>query len=495
MSADARTARELAAAVRDGGTTAERAVRDALDRIDALNPRLNAFVQVFHDRAMDDARALDARLRAGERPGPLVGVPVAIKDNLCLARGRTTCASRMLETYESPFTATAVQRLIDAGAIVVGKTNLDEFAMGSSCEFSIFGPTRNPWDDSRVPGGSSGGSAAAVAAGLVPLALGSDTGGSIRQPAGFCGVAGLKPTYGRISRRGLVAFASSLDQVGPFARTVGDCALALSVMAGHDPLDATSCARPPEDFAARIGEPIRPLRIGVPRQARGGGNHAAVDAALDAAAAALADRGAEIVEIDLRHAEHAVAAYYIVAAAEASSNLARFDGIRYGRRAAVREGEGLEDLYRRSRTEGFGEEVRRRILLGTHVLSSGYQDKYYLTALKARRRIKDDFDRAFEAGASAVLMPTSPAPPFRLGEKTDDPLALYLEDVYTVSINLAGLPAIAIPAGVASLDGRTLPVGVQLVAPAFGEVRLLRIAHELEAALAFNERHAPEPIR
>ncbi|MCL4741504.1 MAG: Asp-tRNA(Asn)/Glu-tRNA(Gln) amidotransferase subunit GatA [Phycisphaerales bacterium] len=491
MSAHARTAADLAADVRDGRTTAERAVRDALDRIDALNPRLNAFVQVFHDRAMDDARALDARLRAGERPGPLAGVPVAIKDNLCLAHGRTTCASRMLEAYESPFTATAVQRLIDAGAIVVGKTNLDEFAMGSSCEFSMFGPTRNPWDDSRVPGGSSGGSAAAVAAGLVPLALGSDTGGSIRQPAGFCGVAGLKPTYGRVSRWGLVAFASSLDQVGPFARTVADAALALSVMAGHDPLDATCCARPPEDFAARVGEPIRPLRIGVPRQARGGGNHAAVDAALDAAAAALADRGAEIVEIDLRHADHAVAAYYIVAAAEASSNLARFDGVRYGRRAAVREGEGLEDLYRRSRTEGFGEEVRRRILLGTHVLSSGYQDKYYLTALKARRRIKDDFDRAFEAGVSAVLMPTSPAPPFRLGEKTDDPLALYLEDVYTVSINLAGLPAIAIPAGVASLDGRALPVGVQLVAPAFGEVRLLRIAHELEAALAFNERHTP----
>ncbi|HRQ73870.1 MAG TPA: Asp-tRNA(Asn)/Glu-tRNA(Gln) amidotransferase subunit GatA, partial [Phycisphaerales bacterium] len=449
----------------------------------------------------DDARALDARLRAGGRAGPLAGVPVAVKDNLCLARGRTTCASRMLEAYESPFTATAVQRLIDAGAVVVGKTNLDEFAMGSSCEFSIFGPTRNPWDDSRVPGGSSGGSAAAVAAGLVPLALGSDTGGSIRQPAGFCGVAGLKPTYGRISRWGLVAFASSLDQVGPFARTVGDCALALSIMAGRDALDATCCDRPPEDFAARLGEPVRPLRIAIPRQARGGGveggggNHAAVDAALDAAAAALAERGAEIVEIDLPHAEHAVAAYYIVAAAEASSNLARFDGVRYGRRAAMREGDSLEDLYRRSRTEGFGEEVRRRILLGTHVLSSGYQDKYYLTALKARRRIKDDFDRAFEAGASAVLMPTSPAPPFRLGEKTEDPLALYLEDVYTVGVNLAGLPAIALPAGVATLDGRTLPVGVQLIAPAFGEARLLRIAHELQAALAFNARHAPDEPR
>ncbi|MCZ7631851.1 MAG: amidase family protein [Phycisphaerales bacterium] len=261
---------ELAAAVREGRATAERSVRGALDRIDALNPRLNAFVQVFADRAIDDARAIDARVQAGERVGPLTGVPVAVKDNLCLAHGRTTCASRMLEAYESPFTATAVQRLIDAGAIVVGKTNLDEFAMGSSCEFSVFGPTRNPWDESRVPGGSSGGSAAAVAAGIVPLALGSDTGGSIRQPAGFCGVVGMKPTYGRISRWGLVAFASSLDQVGPLGRTVGDCALALSVMAGHDPLDATSCTRPPEDFAGRIGEPVRPLRIGVPRQARGG---------------------------------------------------------------------------------------------------------------------------------------------------------------------------------------------------------------------------------
>ncbi len=474
----------------------------ALGRIDELNPRLNALTQVFHQRAAEQARAVDIRVESGEEL-PLAGVPVVLKDNICLAWGRTTCASRMLEHYRSPFTATAAQRLINAGAVVVGKANLDEFAMGASGEHSVFGPARNPHDHARTCGGSSSGSACAVAAGMVPLALGSDTGGSIRQPASHTGTVGFKPTYGRVSRWGLVAFASSLDQIGPMATTVTDAALAYSIIAGRDANDLTSSSRDPGDPLADIETPIESLRVGVPAVATVGGEvgrtpsspsaHPAVAAALRKAADALRDAGAEIVEIGLPHTEHAVAAYYLIAPAEASSNLARFDGVRYGRRAE--NPADLEDLYVRSRTEGFGPEVRRRIMLGTHILSSGYYDAYYTTALKARRVIKAGYDALLEpkprepgdhaesdstAPCDALLMPAAPGPAFRLGEKTDDPLALYLEDVYTAGVSLAGLPAITVPVDNAEVEGSTLPVGVQLVASAWAEDRLLRVARMLE---------------
>ncbi len=480
---------EIRDAVRSGGVSAAEVVRSALSRLDAADPALHAFLQVFHDRALERAREIDARVARGEDPGPLAGVPVALKDNICLSWGRTTCASRMLETYESPYTATAAQRLIDAGAVIIGKTNCDEFAMGSSGENSAFGPTRNPWDVTRAPGGSSAGSAAAVAAGIAPLALGSDTGGSIRQPAGLCGIVGMKPTYGRVSRYGLVAFASSLDQIGPFARSVGDCAAALSALCGFDEHDSTSSEKPAPDFTRGLEDGVPGLTIGVPKQARSAANHADVAAALERAVETFRGLGARIVDVDLVHASHGIAAYYIVAPAEASSNLARFDGVRYGRRA---EGAGdLADLYCRSRAEGFGPEVQRRIMLGTHVLSSGYYDAYYNTALKVRRKIKQDFDGAFGAGCHALLMPSSPTPAFKLGEKTADPLAMYLEDVYTVGVNLAGLPGITLPGGMARVDGRELPVGIQLIGPAWEEESLLRCARMFERATDWHTRRPP----
>ncbi len=485
------TAVEIRDAVASKRASAAETVRDALIRLERIDPTLRAFVQVFGERAMQDARGVDERLARGECGLPLAGVPVALKDNLCLDHGRTTCASRMLESYESPFTATAAQRLIDAGAIVIGKTNLDEFAMGSSTEHSCFGPTRNPWDPARVPGGSSGGSAAAVAAGVVPLALGSDTGGSIRQPAALCGVVGLKPTYGRVSRYGLVAFASSLDQVGPIASCARDAALALGVIAGPDPRDATSSSRPAEDWLAGAENPIEGLTLGVPRQARSDSVDPAMAGAFEAALGVFRSLGARLVDVDLPHADHAIAAYYIVAPAEASSNLARFDGVRFGRRAESRPGEGLETMYRRSRGEGFGAEVQRRIMLGTHVLSVGYHDAFYVTALRARRLIKRDYDLAFAGGCHAIVTPTTPGPAFRLGEKTGDPLSMYLEDVFTVGVSLAGLPAISIPAGFARVDERDLPLGLQIIAPAFEEGLLLRAARMYERATDWGGRVPP----
>ena len=458
---------------------------------------LNCFLEVFADAALEQAREIDARLGRGEDVGPLGGVPVALKDNLCLEGALTTCASRILEGYRSPFTGTAVQKLLDAGAIPFARTNMDEFAMGSSGEHSVAGPTRNPWDPERVPGGSSAGSAAAVAARLVPAALGSDTGGSIRQPAGYCGIVGLKPTYSRVSRYGLVAFASSLDQIGPLTRTVEDAALVLNVIAGHDPRDSTSSDLPETDFGLQLEEPIAGLRIGVVREALEHGNDPSVLAAFNAAIETFRGLGAEIVDVHLPHLEHAIAAYYIIAPAEASSNLARFDGVRYGRRAALEPGDTLIDLYAKSRAEGFGPEVQRRIMLGTYALSSGYYDAYYVTALKARRLIKGDFDAVFGGdgpgangvgGCHAIIMPTTPTPAFRLGEKLDDPLAMYLEDVYTVPANMAGLPAISVPMGSAtSDDGRRLPLGLQIYAPAFEEARLLRIARMFERATGFGD--------
>jgi aspartyl-tRNA(Asn)/glutamyl-tRNA(Gln) amidotransferase subunit A len=485
--------------------SAEEVTRATLARLDAHANVLNCFLQTFHTHALEAARQIDRRIADGHGHVelPLAGVPIAIKDNLCLGHpaysgARTTCASRMLEHYESPFTATAVQKLIDAGAVIIGKTNMDEFAMGSSGENSAFGPTRNPWDPHRVPGGSSSGSASCVAAGIVPASLGSDTGGSIRQPAGHCGIMGLKPTYGRVSRYGLVAYASSLDQVGPMARSVLDCALILSVLCGHDPRDSTSSDREVPNFTRDLHVPVEGLTLGVPRQAISPDNHPAVADALEQAVRVFESMGARIVEVDLPHTEHSVAAYYIVAPAEASSNLARYDGIRYGHRTEARPGDSLMDLYCRSRAEGFGKEVQRRIMLGTYVLSAGYYDAYYTTALRVRRRIKGDYDAAFAAGCHAILLPSSPTPAFRIGEKSD-PLSMYLEDIYTVGANLAGLPGITVPAGFAAVEGGIggeggaqveVPVGLQLIGAPWQEHTLLRIARMFENA---TEHHLAQP--
>jgi aspartyl-tRNA(Asn)/glutamyl-tRNA(Gln) amidotransferase subunit A len=442
------------------------------------------------------AARVDERVRAGESL-LLAGVPMVVKDNICIGSdigaecgagvdaGRTTCASRILEQYRSPFTATCVRRAIRAGAVPIAKANLDEFAMGSSTEHSAFGPTKNPWDTSRVPGGSSGGSAAMVACGAVPLALGSDTGGSVRQPAALCGAVGMKPTYGRVSRYGLVAYASSLDQVGPIAANVRDVAALLRAIAGRDALDATSSPRAAlQDVMENTS--LRGVRVGVPAESRNAANHESVSRALEATIALLRALGATVVDVELPSTKLAIAAYYIVATAEASSNLARFDGVRYGTRAVLRDGEGLFELYARTRGECFGKEVQRRILLGTHVLSAGYSDAYYVTALRARRRLlRESMHILGRDGAAcdAMLMPTAPSPAWRIGEKSSDPLAMYLEDVYTVGVNLAGLPAISIPAALAEVDGVKLPVGMQLIGAPFEDERLLSIAQALEAAI------------
>ena len=475
-----RTARELQQDIAAGTISAVDACRAALDRMSAVNPSLNAFNYIADERAVARAAAIDRMRAAGERLGPLAGVPIALKDNICVRGMRTTASSKILDTFKPQYDATVVKRLEAAGAVIVGKTNCDEFAMGSSNENSAYGPVRNPWNLDTTPGGSSGGSAAAVANHTAIAALGSDTGGSIRQPAGLCNLVGMKPTYGRVSRYGLVAFASSLDQIGPLTRTVRDGALVLNAICGHDPLDSTSSTATAEDFVARLDEPVRGLTLGVPRQARDPANHPAVAAALERAISLYASLGARLVEVDLPHTPHGIAAYYIIAPAEASSNLARYDGVRYGRRAEPRAGEGLEELYSRSRAEGFGAEVQRRVMLGTHVLSSGYYDAYYATAMKVRRLIRDDYRRAFAGGCHALLLPSSPEPAFEIGTKVGDPLALYLEDVYTVGVNLAGLPGITVPGGFAEVGPATLPVGIQLVGAAMDEARLLRIARMFE---------------
>ncbi|MGP1273324.1 MAG: Asp-tRNA(Asn)/Glu-tRNA(Gln) amidotransferase subunit GatA [Phycisphaerales bacterium] len=494
------TAVETRRAIAAGELSAEDAARSSLASIAALDPGLNAFVQVFEERAIARARAVDARLAAGEpidAIGALAGVPIAVKDNICTSFGRTTCASRMLGSYESPFDATVVERLERAGAVIVGKTNLDEFAMGSSGEHSAFGPTRNPWDRSRVPGGSSSGSAAAVAAGMVPAALGSDTGGSIRQPAALTGTVGLKPTYGTVSRYGLVAFGSSLDQVGPITRTVEDAALVFDALSGRDARDSTCLDRDPSRTLPELRRPLDGLRLALPSQAHGEGVDPLVRLVFGMACKTLTDLGAAFEAVELPSSEEMLAAYYTVAPAEASSNLARYDGVRYGRRAAMAPGEPLEALYTRSRTEGFGAEVQRRILLGTHVLRAGYADRYYQRALQMRRLIRSDYDAIFGVmGCDAVVTPTAPGPAFRLGEKTGDrdPMALYLEDVFTVGANLAGLPAISVPAGWVPVEGVSLPVGLQLTGPALGEGTLLRIAAAFESAAGFAGRVAPPDL-
>jgi aspartyl-tRNA(Asn)/glutamyl-tRNA(Gln) amidotransferase subunit A len=500
-------AASIARDVRAGQRRAEDVVKAALARLDRANPALNAAVDTFHEKAMQHARRVDAMVARGEareaRALPLAGVPVVIKDNICLGPslsqhvthgqpaehdhlgygGRTTCASAMLREYRSPYTATAAQKLIDAGAIIIAKANLDEFAMGSSSESSCFGPARNPHDLSRVPGGSSGGSAALVASNVVPVALGSDTGGSVRQPAAFCGLVGVKPTYGRVSRYGLVAYASSLDQIGPLATSVADAALMLEAICGKDEFDSTSADRPDTDFSRDMELAVRGLTLGVPRQARQLA-HAGCAAAFERVLRSYQEMGARLVDVDMPMLDASVPAYYIVATAEASSNLARFDGIRYGHRASLDAGEDLLDLYCKSRSEGFGREVQRRILLGTHVLSSGYYDAYYNTALKVRRRIHDELGDVFAGkhatACHAILMPTTPGPAFKIGEKASDPLAMYLEDVYTVVVNLAGLPATSVPAGMVDEGGVQLPFGVQIIARAFEESMMLRIARMFE---------------
>ena len=456
----------------ESGTSSESLTQQSLQSIVAQK-HLNAFVSTLGERALGQARAADARRKAGKTLGPLDGVPVAIKDNLCLIDTRTTCGSKILENFVAPYTATAVEKLEAAGAIIVGKTNMDEFAMGSTNESSHMGPVINPSAPERIPGGSSGGSAAAVAANCVPAALGSDTGGSIRQPAACCGVVGLKPTYGRISRYGLVAYASSLDQIGPIGHTVEDCALLMNVLAGQDPHDNTTSDKPNEDFCAGLGKDITGMRIGVPKEYFGEGLDPKIKTVLMESLAKLEAQGAKLVEVSLPSVRYAISSYYIIATAEASSNLSRFDGVRYTHRAPTAR--TLNEMYTRSRSEGFGKEVQRRILLGTYVLSSGFYDAYYVKAQKVRRIITDDFNKAF-AQCDVIASPTLPSHPLKLGEGLRDPMAMYLSDIYTVSLNLAGLPGISLPCGIA--DG--LKVGLQLVGQPFGETNLLRMASAVE---------------
>ena len=460
------------------------ATRACLERIAATDERLNAFITVCAEQALAEAAAADRRLAAGD-PATLTGIPLAVKDIFNTCGVRTTCASKILDNYIAPYDASAFARLKAQGAVLLGKLNMDEFAMGSSNENSAYGPVRNPWDTGRVPGGSSGGSAACVAARQAPAALGTDTGGSIRQPASHCGVVGLKPTYGRVSRYGVIAYASSLDQVGPVTRDVRDCALLLQAIAGHDPLDSTSVDIPVPDYAASLIPDLKGVRIGLPKEYFIAGLDADVHAAVEAAVATCRALGADIVEVSLPHTEYAVACYYLIATAEASSNLARYDGVRFGRRAA--SAGGLIDMFMQSRAEGFGSEVKRRIMLGTYALSSGYYDAYYLKAQKVRTLVRQDFLAAFEQ-VDVLLTPVAPTPAFGLGEKTADPLQMYLSDIFTIPVNLAGTCALSLPCGVAT---NGLPVGLQLIGKPFAEGELLRAAYAYEQATEWHKRTAP----
>ncbi|MBX2992140.1 MAG: Asp-tRNA(Asn)/Glu-tRNA(Gln) amidotransferase subunit GatA [Bacteroidetes bacterium] len=459
-------------ALETGTTTVERVTGEFLEEI-GRRKRLNAFLSVFHEKALVRARNVDKKIAEG-RAGTLAGMVVAVKDILCMKGEVVTCGSKMLQNFVSPYDATALKRLLDADAVIVGKTNLDEFAMGSSTENSAYGSVLNPLDESKVPGGSSGGSCVAVAAGMSHTALGTDTGGSIRQPASFCGVVGLKPTYGRVSRYGMVALASSFDQIGPFAHTVADAASVLQVIAGHDESDSTSADVPVPDYLSSLTKDVKGMKIGLPREAFGEGLNEEVRSSIEKAIDSLRGGGAEIVEVGLPHSEYTISTYYILMTAEASSNLARYDGARYGYRSpGVKD---LTEMYVNSRSEGLGAEVTRRIMLGTYVLSAGYYDAYYRKAQKVRRLIQNDFLNAFKI-VDCILMPTAPTTAFSVGEKVDDPLAMYLSDVYTVSANLAGIPAISVPCGV---DSRGLPIGVQLLGKQFDEGTILRVGDFLQ---------------
>jgi aspartyl-tRNA(Asn)/glutamyl-tRNA(Gln) amidotransferase subunit A len=465
-------------AIRERQFTAARLVDEFYKKITAEDPEIQAYLAICEDRAMQQARHIDDLADRGEPLPPLAGIPVAIKDALVTKGVRTTAGSRILENFIPPYDCTAVARLEAAGAIVLGKTNCDEFAMGSSNENSAYGPVRNPRDKTRVPGGSSGGSAAAVAAGIAVAALGSDTGGSIRQPAAFCGVVGLMPTYGRVSRYGLIAFASSLDHIGPLSKTVKDAAIVLRYIAGRDPQDSTSADVPVPDYEQEIGKPVKGLRLGVPREYFAEGLDAEVRAAVEAAIQQLAKDGCEIVPISLPHTPYAIPTYYVIATAEASANLARYDGVRYGYRS--RQARTLSEMYRKSRDEAFGAEVKRRIMLGTYALSSGYYDAYYLKAQKVRTLLARDFEEAF-LKVDAIVTPTTPTPAFKLGEKADDPLAMYLADIYTVVADLVGVPGISVPCG---QNKAGLPIGLQILSKHFDENTVLRLAHAVEHGMA-----------
>lgn len=483
MSLMSLTAAELGRKIKAGEATAEQAVRDALDAIEKKDGELNCFITVDGEGALKRAAEVQRGIEDGTLTGPLAGVPVAVKDNMCTRGLLTTCASKILYNYKPTYTAQALEQLTQAGAIVIGKTNMDEFAMGSTTETSAYGETKNPWNLSHVPGGSSGGSCAAVAAEECSFALGSDTGGSIRQPSAFCGVTGLKPTYGTVSRYGLVAYGSSLDQIGPVAKDVTDCALILEAIAAYDTKDSTSVKREAYDFTAALADDISGMRIGIPRDYLGDGLDREVKEAVLAAAEKLAGKGAVVEEFDLSLTEYAIPAYYIVACAEASSNLARFDGVKYGYRA--KEYEGLHNMYKKSRSEGFGPEVKRRIMLGSFVLSSGYYDAYYLKALRAKALIKQAFDRAF-AKYDVILGPTAPTTAPKLGESLCDPIKMYLGDIYTVSVNLAGLPAVTLPCG---RDDAGLPIGLQLIGDCFAEKKIIRAAYAYERTGSYE--HSP----
>nr|WP_309685865.1 Asp-tRNA(Asn)/Glu-tRNA(Gln) amidotransferase subunit GatA [Armatimonas sp.] len=476
------SASALAAKVKAKEVSARAVTEAFLARIEAKDDAVGAFLTVMREQALTQADAVDAKIAAGVDPGPLAGVPIALKDNLCTLGVETTCASKILKGFVPPYDATVVKKLQAAGAIAIGKTNLDEFAMGSSTENSALKLTHNPWNLSKVPGGSSGGSAAAVAADFAPLSLGSDTGGSIRQPASFCGIVGVKPTYGRVSRYGLVAFASSLDQIGPFAKNIEDAALVMNVLSGHDPHDSTSVPRDVPDYTKALTGDIRGLRIGVPTEYFAAGIAPEIRILVQSAIGVLRGLGAEVGECSLPHTEYTLPAYYIVAPAEASSNLARYDGVRYGHR--TQRATSHIDLFEKSREEGFGEEVKRRILIGTYALSAGYYDAFYLKAQQIRTLIQQDFENAF-ANFDVLITPTAPTTAFGIGEKTDDPLAMKLSDICTLSANLAGIPALSQCCG---FDTNQLPVGMQLLGPAFSEELLFKVAHAYEQATDWHTR-------
>ena len=478
-------AHEIARRLRQGELTAVQTAEDLFEQIRRFDPQIQAYLSLNEESALRTAQETDAALQRGDELPPLAGIPVGVKDVICSKGEQVTCGSKILENFVSPYDATVIRKLREQKALLIGKLNMDEFAMGSSTENSAYMETRNPWDLERAPGGSSGGSAAAVAAGMASAALGSDTGGSVRQPAAFCGTVGFKPTYGRVSRFGLVAFASSLDQIGPLTRNVRDAALVLNALCGNDPLDSTSADIPVPDFTEALREDLDGMRVGVPREYFMDGLDPEVEAAVQAAIQTLKSLGAQIDELSLPHTEYGVATYYIIAPAEASSNLARYDGIRYGYRS--QNGGGLIDAYRKTRGEGFGDEVKRRIMIGAYALSAGYYDAYYLKAMKARTLVKQDFDRAFE-NFDLIVSPTAPTPAFKLGEMTDDPLQMYLSDVFTIPASLAGLPGVSIPCG---FSGGGLPIGLQLLGKPFDEESVLRAAYAFEQSAALHDLRPP----